>query len=378
MKINGHNVYAGAYDAIYVKPDDTRPPLNPRPAAEQEKELYNALNAVSVPYHLSGKDCDYASISEEGRRFTVSTETLDLGEPVHMTAIDMGENLNKELFEWNQAMRNEHLGQEDEEFWGNIGNQWLVFSEHLYKNGFFDDMSAEEALEIDHLLQTITGAMDGYNNIRYGQLVSHYTNFNGQFYLSKTSRDQSVHYLFASSDSLHFMLESSTSALEYFGDKYIEDDALRKEFQGLIDIFHSHNAQKLAGHRSMEELMDEFRVRYASTLEAAMRFGGPEAGERFEDSVTLGSVTHTEAEKNDYLSQLSSMFSQLKDGYHDFDKIWRKIEETFTDYASGGSRRQSVRSLALERSGDSLDRMRNMWAELLGVEQAESSLDVKV
>ncbi len=71
------------------------------------------------------------------------------------------------------------------------------------------------------------------------------------------------------------------------------------------------------------------------------------------------------------------MFSRLKDGDGDFDRIWRKIEDRFTDYASGESRSQSIRSLALDRAGNSLQVMRDLWADLTGAGTQGSPLDKK-
>lgn len=371
MNINNHysfyEIYTGAYNA-----KSPRPTVNHSEELHlseiQKKSIRDALNAAAVEYRLFGEDYDYASISEAGHGFTVSDEVRDMGE---MT--DLSERVKTEADKRDQKLQMEHVGEIDEILWGCSQNQWLIFSEYLYNGGFFDDMSADEARKIDELLQSITSAMDTYSGIRQGWS----TGYDYCHDKPTSHRDNCADYLSISSYGMHFMLESCTAALQYFSENYIEDGVLREKFQNLIDIFHTHNEQKITGHQSREEIMDGFRSKYLAYIEAAMKLGAQMAGESFQDSAELGGVTHTESEENDYLSQLSLMFRQLKDGNMDFDKIWRKIEDAFTDYASGGSHRQSVRSLALDRAGDSLNQMRQMWAELTGSERRETSLDVK-
>ena len=371
MMINGCNIYMGVYDARNEKPANIRNPQDYNLTEAQKTDLCSAMNAAAVEYRLFGEDYDYASISDEGRGFTIKDEIRNLGK-----VINMNEWLQSEALERNQQLRNEHAGEVDEIFWGNTGNQWLIFSEHLYKNGFFDQMSAQDAYQMDRILQSITSAMDGYSRFQQGGMISYHAGIGG-YSAAKTSRIQTVDYFNTSSDGMQFVLESCTEALKYFGENYIEDDALREEFQKLTDLFHTHNSRKIAGHRSMNEIMDIFRSRYAANIEAAMHFGSA-APERFRDSAELGTVIHTETDQKDYLSQLSLMFRQLKVEDGDFDRIWRQIEGAFTDYASGKSHSQSIRSLALDRAGDSLLKMRDMWADLTGAARTESSFDAKV
>ena len=368
--IHGCNIYMGAYDAKSGKPAGAGLQKDYRLTEAQKKELCDAMNAAAAEYRLFGEDYDYASISEKGRGFTVSDQILDLGE-----VIDMNARLSEEALEKNRELQSEHAGEVDEIFWGNTGSQWLIFSEHLYKNGFFDQMSAQDAHEVDRLLQSITAAMDDYSRFQQGGMVSYHAGIEG-YSAIKTNRTQTVDYFNTSSEGMQFVLESCTEALNYFGETYIKDDSLREEFQKLTDLFHTHNARKIDGHRPMNEIMDIFRSRYAANIEAAIHFG-PADPEGFRNSTELGGVAHTETEKKNYLSQLSLMFSRLKDGDGDFDRIWRKIEDRFTDYASGESRSQSIRSLALDRAGNSLQVMRDLWADLTGAGTQGSPLDKK-
>ncbi len=368
MKIGGYEVYAGAYDAKCPKP--VFEPKAYRLTDQQKKGLVEQMNAAAVKYKLFGEDYDYATISEEGRGFKVSDEIIELGE-----VIDFGEQLKQETMALNEKLRSEHLGEADELFWGSSGSQWLVFSQKLYDNGFFDDMSAKEAGKIDEVLRSITYVMDGYSCHQYGYSVSLHTKWEG--YLDPGTRGNGVNYCATSSDALKFALESATAALQCFSEDYIQDEELKKDFNELIDTFHDHNAQKLEKHMSFEEMMDRARSKHLVSITAALAASRGQYGAGFTDSVALGSVTHTEEEEDGYRAQMSFMFSQLKSRTVDLESIWKKVEETYVDHAAKGSQEQSVRSLALSRSDGMLDRMHDMWAGLLGQEKRMSALDVR-
>lgn len=367
MKIGGQEVYAGAYDAKCPKP--VFEPKAYRLTDQQKKGLVEQMNAAAVKYKLFGEDYDYATISEEGRGFKVSDEIIELGE-----VIDFGEQLKQETMALNEKLRSEHLGEADELFWGSSGSQWLVFSQKLYDNGFFDDMSAKEAGKIDEVLRSITYVMDGYSCHQYGYSVSLHTKWEG--YLDPSTRN-GVNYCATSSDALKFALESATAALQYFSEGYIQDEELKKDFNGLIDIFHDHNAQKLEKHMSFEEMMDRARSKHLVSITAALAASRGQYGAGFEDSVALGSVSHTEEEEKGYQASLSLLFGQLKSGTAVLEDVWKKMEDIYTDYAAKGDQKQSVRSLALSRSDGMLDRMHDMWAGLLGQEKRMSALDVR-
>ena len=60
-------------------------------------------------------------------------------------------------------------------------------------------------------------------------------------------------------------LESSTAALMYFGEKYIEAEGLRKEFEGLVKDYYAHNTEVLGEYTNPSEQMDKAVSKFHET-----------------------------------------------------------------------------------------------------------------
>lgn len=117
---------------------------------------------------------------------------------------------------------------------GDFKQQYLVFSESLYNNGFYDSMSDEEVLRMENLLKNITSGMDSINgsglNVNRETEMSH--------------------------EAARLDLVSSVSALKYFAGKYVPED-MRDSFNNLINQYESYNTAKVAAHRNIYDMRDE-------------------------------------------------------------------------------------------------------------------------
>lgn len=102
------------------------------------------------------------------------------------------------------------------------------------------------------------------------------------------------------------------------------------------------------------------------------RFGQAVAG-RSEDERNagkyLGSVTHTDDEKENFKKESAFLFGQLKQGISDWNTVWERLEKTLVDYTSGNSQKESVRSEVINQAVSGFDRMQSYWSLLLNNEK---------
>ena len=165
-------------------------------------------------------------------------------------------------------------------------------------------------------------------------------------------------------------LESSTAALMYFGEKYIEDEGLRKEFEGLVDDYYAHNTEVLGEYRNPMEQMDKAVSKFHESSENGQyndlfAKAGSQNSDRVAYSKYMGSVTHTKEEKQQYGKELSGLFEQLKRNPSSQADIWSKIQNTMLNFATNGGGSESIRGQVLAGASDSFSRMEHCWSLLL-------------
>ena len=94
---------------------------------------------------------------------------------------------------------------------GDFKQQYLVLSENLYNNGFYDKLSDEEVRDTEQMLKDITSGMESING----------SGLNRNF-----STDMSH-------EAAKLDLISSVNALNYFADKYVPEE-MRDSFKDII------------------------------------------------------------------------------------------------------------------------------------------------
>lgn len=361
MTIGGSNLFMGAY-AERVADRTLHTDTWRQISEEQEKEMTDRVTEAMKQIKSLRNKQDSVSISEEGKAFLCSDAVKD-------NMRETGALLDKMYTD--NAKLQEKLQQTDPDdpFWGNTGNQWLVFSEHLHKNGFYDAMSDEEVIAVERLLDQMTTGMDGVSNALYdtGSGLNLY-DINSLAGTRTTGFD-----LFnETSESLTMDLESSTAALKYFGEKYIADKGLRDEFNGLVDKYHSHNAEILQGYQSPAEKMQKAisniqggKYPNSAIFNRISQMGMGEYSERLNVNSHLGGVSHTDEEENQYKQDISVLLEQLRQGDSGWDDMWKRLEDTLVDYTSKGSDDEGIRQAASEQAGNTFDRMKGYWSLLL-------------
>lgn len=296
MKIvNEQNAYQGVF---------TERIKNRQTAVHTFTEEQQAASAERVKQAV----CDSVTVSEEAKRFAKEEK--------------------KEFVEYTRFYQDDKIAESEDPFWKQTGSQYLVFSEKLYHSGFFDNMSDREARETEAILSAITQGMDSLSNAQY-------LTGKGPSGVSEKG------YTLPNSYEARMELESSTAALQLFGEKFIEDEELRKEFEGLIEDYYTHNMQVLEEYGNPAEKMAQAVSRFHNDSE---------------------SVVHTKEQEEQYGKDLAEIFEQLKKNPSDKSVIWKQIQDTMLDYAANKKDSQEKRAQILSGAEDSFKRMENCWS----------------
>ncbi len=208
----------------------------------------------------------------------------------------------------------------DDPFWGNTGNQWLVFSEHLYSKGFYDEMTDGQVKSVEQFLDQVTGELDRFQRMSYGISININAVPGKPDYVNGSDP-------WTESGDIWMELESSVTALRMFGENMIEDEELRKEFDSLVDQYYEHNVRILARHRTPSEAIRQLRedgYSYAEFLatcdqrvEELLGKMEKEAVEDFQNKDNA-SITNEATESKRYVQELHKMFELLREGTDDW------------------------------------------------------------
>lgn len=359
MTINGRDFFMGAY-AERVSFRIPHADSNLQISEDHQREIASQLTSALKELKPFRNTKDSVSISEEGRAFLCSDAVNESREEI--------EALIGKMYT-NHAQLQEELRQTDPDdpFWGNAGNQWLVFSEHLYNHGFYEGMSDKEVASIETLLDRITSGMDGVNSARYHTGLNIYPDNNsGEANLSGFDLFNDT------SEMLAMDLESSTAALKYFSETYIDNADLRDEFNKLVHQYHSHNEKTLDGYQSLGEKMQKFtnavysgKYPGSALLNNMSQSAVNSYSERLEANKYLGGVSHTVEEETQYKKDCAALFEQLTKGASNWDTIWKLLEDTLTDYASKGSDDKRIQQAVSGQAVSTFGRMKGYWSFLL-------------
>lgn len=332
IAVDGQKAYQGAY-AERVR---NRQTTNQMTEAEKEAYTHRVKEAVY----------DSLSVSEEGKNY-LDRKSEKTGDGKRVP----------EFVEFTRIYQDERIAKSQDSFWQNTGSQYLVFSQKLNERGFFDSMSDKEVGEAESILSAITKGMDSLSNAQYltGRGPS---GVEGKGYTLPTSYEAKME------------LESSTAALMYFGEKYIEDEGLQKEFEGLVGDYYAHNTEVLDEYRNPSEQMDKAVSKFHENFgngqyNDLFAKNASQHSDRVAYSKYMGSITHTKEEEQQYGNALSGLFEQLKRNPSGQADIWSGIQSTMLNYATKGGGSESIREQALASAGDSFIRMEHCWSQLL-------------
>ena len=328
---------------------------------KRQQEMTARIAEAAAGLREGRTDRDSVSVSKEGRAWLCSEAALENMKDV--------ETLFSNMYVENAQLQEElQQTDPDDPFWGNTGNQWLIFSQKLSDSGFYENMSDQEVKAMEHVLGRITGGMDGLSSVLYKTGLSFHVH--GE---AEENDAAGFNYLKETSGTLSLDLESSVAALQYFSETYISDEKLKEEFCGLIDQYELHNSRILEGYQSPSEKMQAFTADvYAGKYQGSAllhRYGQAAAGRSVEEreaGTYLGSVTHTDQEKENFKKESVLLFEQLKQGVSDWNTVWKRLEKTLVDYTSGNSQKESVRKEVMNQAASGFDRMQSYWSLLLG------------
>ena len=354
MTIGGCNLFMGAYaERMAGRTPGSRLPIS----EDREKEITNQVTEAWKQIKSSGNKQDSVSISEEGKAFLCSDAVKD--------NMQKSSALVEKMYTDNAKLQ-EKLQQTDPDdpFWSNTG---LVFSGRLHSNGFYDAMSDEEVIAVETLLDKLTCGMDGVSSSLYHTGLNIYAG-NEPGKINTSGFD-----LFnETSGALTMDLESSAAALKYFGETHIADEALRDEFNGLVDKYYSHNAEILKGYQSPAEKMQKAisnihsgKYPDSAVFNKSSQNAIEQYSERLNAHSHLGGVSHATEEENQYKKDISILFEQLKQGASGWDDMWKKLENALVDYTSDNSDSESIRQAVSEQADVTFDRMKGYWSLLM-------------
>jgi hypothetical protein len=344
IKVDGQKDYQGAYAERVQNRQAAHQMMEGRKdaSAERVKEAMEKTKA-------SGGNYDSFSASEEAKNF-LNGESQKADSSKKMS----------EFAEYTKIYKDERIAKAQDSFWKNTGKQYLVFSQKLNESGFFDSMSDKEVRETESILRTITKGMDSLSNAWYltGQGPS---GADGKGYTLPTSYEARME------------LESSVAALIYFGETCIEDEGLRKEFEGLANDYYAHNTEVLNEYANPVEQMDKAVSRFHANSQSGLcndlfAKAASQNSDRVSYSKYMGGVTHTKEEEQQYRKELSGLFGQLKQNSFGQADIWRQIQNTMLNYATNGGGSKLIREQVLAGAWDSFSRMEDCWSLLLNKE----------
>lgn len=222
--------------------------------------------------------------------------------------------------------------------------QWRVFSESLYKNGFYDNMSDEEVQKTEGMLKSITYGVDSISGL--------------------TDAERS--YSAFSHEGAKLELISSINALNYFADTYVPDE-MRESFKDLIKLYEDYNSESVAKHKNSDDLYSEAMSKISAPNAVNVSAAVKKTQEQTAASQAIGRVTHTDEEEAQQKQDYQALFDRLASTGESAGSIFDDMKNILVNYASGGSNNSAVLDLLNSRNSNSFSNMHNYWTKLLSV-----------
>ena len=333
MNINGNNIFMGAYaerNQNLFQFNQSRLSLSTEKSEAITAEIKEALDFLKpqmngVKVSISKEDLDFLCSEESFLKMKKDAEDLYIKNANQQKTIANGRD-------------------QEDVFWGNTGNQWLVFSEALYKNGFYDGMSDEEVKEFEDTLAYITSGMDCLSRSQYLTGIE-YKSFGEEF------------KFFMDSSEADMELESSTAALRYLADKMLPEEQ-REEFNKLVDQYYEHNTDVISEYNNPMESFNRVVAGMRSFQVA------DDPVDDYKYTVNLGEISKSEEAKRQYQNDMAELFAMLEKS-NGSAAIWKQIKEKFLDYSTDNSSDNGFRNYVFGQSQYLFDHMQKCWSNLL-------------
>lgn len=224
-------------------------------------------------------------------------------------------------------------------------DQWLVFSQYLHESKFFDSLSDEELKRIETILQHITDGMDSLTE-------------NKGINLFGITKKQLNSY------EAHLELASSTAALQYFSNTYLNGD-IKAGFDQLIRDYVKHNKKKVIGYQSLEERFYEARSKI-NPVNAPLT---NEQARHLSMTNKLGKTTYKDDEIESVIKAYEEMFNQIANE-SDLSRVLLIAKEELLQFATKGilpadRDYRLARDFVTEKSADTFVRIEGYWGMLL-------------
>lgn len=226
---------------------------------------------------------------------------------------------------------------------GDFHQQYLVLSEKLYNNGFYDNLSDDEVRDMEQMLKDITSGMESINK-------------------SSLNRNFSTEM---SHEAAKLELVSSVNALNYFADKYVPEE-MRDSFKDMIKQYESYNSEKVEVHKSIYDLRDESMAKIPAPNAVNVSAAVKKTQEDTKASMEIGRVKHTKEQEQENKDEYQTLFDSLMQKQDSVSNIFDSLQNTLVGYASGGSKNSNVLAMLNSRNLAAIHNMSDYWSRLLG------------
>ena len=318
--------FEGAYDKRVAKRGN-----------ESAEKAYRQTEKTSVQEHLG--DGVNIIISQESQEFMAGVDERKAAQRAEKEALMEQYSTNPFAYSGNAiSLTNletgERVAQEP--------SQWRVFSENLYKNGFYDNMSDEEVQKMEGMLKSITYGVDSISGL--------------------TDAERSYSAFSHEGAKLEFI--SSINALNYFADNYVPDE-MRESFKNLIKAYEDYNSESVAKHKNSDDLYSEAMSKISAPNAVGVKEAVKRTQEQTAASQAIGKITHTDEEEAQQKQDYQALFDKLISNKDSADSIFDELKNVLVNYASGGSNNSAVLDLLNSRNANSYSNMFHYWSKLL-------------
>ncbi|MEF2966335.1 hypothetical protein V3851_10875 [Paenibacillus sp. M1] len=224
-------------------------------------------------------------------------------------------------------------------------DQWLVFSQYLADNHYFDGMSDDETNRVETLLKRITDGLDGLSLTEPG--INIYSGVEEQL----NSYEAQVEFA------------SSSAALALFSKSYLSGE-LQAGFDQLIGQYVDHNAKTALTHQSLEEIFYTARAK----LSSASPFIG-NGGSSSELGITnkLGGLQHSAQDVDGLIADYTGIFANIS-GADDIslalESARNRMIQFMTRTFPQGTPSERAADFVNRKAEDTFRRMAEYWGQL--------------
>lgn len=306
---------------------------------EEAAKAYGQTEKTTVKEYLGLEEGVSISISPESQEFMAGVAERKAAQRAEKEALKAQYSTNPFAYSGNVfSLTNLETGERIER----QTRQWTVFSENLYKNGFYDNMSDEEVQKMEGMLKSITSGVDSISGL--------------------TDAERSYSSLSHEAAKLEFI--SSINALNYFADNYVPDE-MRDSFKGLIKSYEEYNSESVAKHKNADDLYSEAMAKIPAPNAVHVSAATKKMQEDTRFSQEIGRVTHSANEDAQLKKDYQTLFDKLVNDKSDVEGIFDELKNTMIGYASGGSKNSNVLAMLQTRNSAAIHNMSDYWSRLL-------------